>query len=258
MPAGALEIIVIDSYSTDNTVAVAESFGATVIRTTQNLLGARCLGLRLSRGDFVLLLDSDQVLVNGALARSYQLIDGFDMLLLEEHSISPSTLLQRIFSYDRRLTHSNRSGLADPIPGILLPRFYRRELIERAISRIPPPLLDFVIAHDHAIIYYESARLSNRVGMVSNAIHHREPRSMQDLWKKNFRYGESTGWLAKTGYYSALLRRREKLRVMGTDGSAIDWLASTLLLLMKAFPYELGYLKGLLNHPELRRLGDAV
>ncbi len=247
MPAKMLEIIVVDSYSTDNTVAIADSLEATVIRTTQKLLGARCLGIRLSRGDFVLLLDSDQVLVNGAIVRSYQLIDGFDMLLLEEHSISPSTLLQRIFYRERRLTHSNRSGLTDPIAGILLPRFYRRELIERAISKIPQPLLDFVIAHDHAIIYYESARLSNRVGMVSNAIHHEEPRSMQDLWKKNFRYGVSTGWLAKTGYYSALLRRREKLRVMGIHGSAIDWLASVMLLSMKALPYQLGYLKGLLT-----------
>ena len=249
MHEGALETIVVDSYSEDNTVAIAESFGATVIRTTQKLLGARCLGLELSRGDFVLLLDSDQVLADCVLARSYQLIDEFDMLLLEEHSISPSSMLQRIFYHERRLAHSNRSGHADPNAGILLPRFYRRELLERAISKIPQPLLDFVIAHDHAIIYYESARLSNRVGMVSNAIYHQEPRSMQDLWKKNFRYGVSTGWLAKTGYYSALLNPRKKLRVMGTEGSSIDWLASLLLLSMKAVPYEFGYMKGLLSLP---------
>lgn len=73
----ACEIIVVDSGSTDGTVAIAESFGARVIR--QSWLGfaaQKNFAIAQATGDWVLSLDADEELapgLAGALARALQL-----------------------------------------------------------------------------------------------------------------------------------------------------------------------------------------
>lgn len=65
------EIVLVDTGSTDDTVAIAESFGAKVIRTTwpDDFSAPRNLGLRAATGDWILVLDADEFLQPGACAR---------------------------------------------------------------------------------------------------------------------------------------------------------------------------------------------
>jgi len=56
------EIIVIDDFSNDETVTIAESFEAKIIRQKCNPAQARNLGVECSSGEYVLFLDSDQIL----------------------------------------------------------------------------------------------------------------------------------------------------------------------------------------------------
>ena len=60
----ALEVIVVDDGSTDDSIAVAESFGVTVLRTPSNggCASARNLGVRHSSGEILFFLDSDVAL----------------------------------------------------------------------------------------------------------------------------------------------------------------------------------------------------
>jgi len=59
------EIVILDTGSTDETVAIAQSFGAQVYQTTwgNDFAAARNQALKYVHGDWVLVLDADEVLV---------------------------------------------------------------------------------------------------------------------------------------------------------------------------------------------------
>lgn len=235
-----IEVIIVDSNSKDDTVKIASSKGCKVIFTEWKLLGARYLGCKAASGEFVLMLDSDQVLLEDALERSLPLFEDYDMLCLEERSYTANTLIQKMFEADRRLINNEPHIQLDPIRGTLLARFYKRTLLERAFEAIPKSLLPSVIAHDHAIIYYEACKLSDRVNILSNAVYHNEPATIFDLWKKNFRYGRSTRAIISNGYYNDLIRRKTHLRRTNTRKITRDRILSSLLLSLKAPAYLLG------------------
>lgn len=66
---GEVQILVIDDGSTDHTAAVAQDLGVQVLKKEQGgAASARNAGLRAAVGDWVLLLDADDVLTDGAVA----------------------------------------------------------------------------------------------------------------------------------------------------------------------------------------------
>lgn len=205
------ETIIIDSNSTDNSREIAQDFGACVVLYDGKLLGARYIGVKESQGEYILLLDSDQILQETAIERACEMMEGNDygMLVFEEHSYEPKTWVQRKLQAQRKASHASANGL-DPQwrgRGGLLARFYRRGLLEKAFERIPRDLLPIVAAHDHAIIHQEAYNLSSRVGILTNAVWHIEPASLFELAKKSYKWGKTTKPLAKTGYYKEILRR---------------------------------------------------
>ena len=205
-----IETIIVDSKSGDDTTAkIAASRGCKVISTDWKLLGARYLGCKAASGEFVLMLDSDQVLLEDAIERSLPLFKDYDMLCLGETSYTYNTLIQKMFEADRRIIHNEAHIQLHPIYGTLLARFYKRNLLERAFEAIPKQLLPSVVAHDHAIIYYEAWRLSDSVKILPNAVYHNEPATVLELWKKNFRYGRSTRALIANGYYNDFIKKQD-------------------------------------------------
>lgn len=235
-----IEVVVVDSHSNDGTRKIAENFDVKLITTEEKLLGARYKGLKESRGEYVLLLDADQILDNTVIARSLEMFKDYDMLCLEEHSYKPKTWIQRLFEADRCLVHNLASLHLNPLEGVLLARFYKRGILERALEAIPKDLMPIVVAHDHAIIYYEAYRVSQRVGILRNAVWHMEPASLVELWRKNYRYGRTTKELLKTGFYQDLLKKKVRFR----KGALKDWklgLQTYLLLSMKGIGYYMGY-----------------
>jgi glycosyltransferase involved in cell wall biosynthesis len=236
-----IEVIVVDSYSKDETVKIAERFDVKVIQTDYKLLGARYIGFKKSSGDVILLLDSDQILERTAIERAVRLLNnGYDMLCMEEHTFEPKGWISKMFEADRRLIHKFADMHLDPLEGVLLARVYRREILHKAFKNIPQTLFPIVVAHDHAIIYYESYRLSQKVGIVPNAVWHIEPSSLWGLIQKNYRYGKSTYSLVKSGYYQDLLKKKIRFR----KGALRDWrlgLQTYLLLILKGVSYYAGY-----------------
>jgi glycosyltransferase involved in cell wall biosynthesis len=237
-----LEIIIVDSCSKDRTIEIAKGFDAKIVQTNWKLLGSRYLGFKESNGEFILLLDSDQILERTTIERSLKMIKNgrFDMLCLEEHTFEPKGWVQKLFEADRKLVHKFSEIHLDPVEGVLLARIYKREILNKVFESIPKALFPVVVAHDHAIIYYEAYKLAKKVGILPNAVWHIEPNSLWDLVKKNFRYGESTYILSKTGYYQNLLKRKVRFR----KGALKEWrfgLQSCLLLIIKGIGYTIGY-----------------
>jgi len=234
------EIIVVDSNSVDNTTTIAKKFKCKVIMTEWKLLGARYLGMEASEGDYILLLDSDQILEENTIQKSMDYFNKYDMLCLEEKSLNPKTLIEKMFNADRRLILKDSNLQLDPIYGAMLPRFFKRSVLSKAFTSIPSRFLPFVVAHDHAIIYFEAHKVSAKVTIIPNAVQHKEPSGILELWKKNFRYGRSTKKLSKEKYYNDLVKRKTRFRKSKSSLSK-DKIMSSLLLLIKAPSYLIGY-----------------
>jgi glycosyltransferase involved in cell wall biosynthesis len=233
-----IEIIVIDSKSNDDTVQIAKRMGARVVSTDWKLLGARYLGWKASKGEHVLLLDSDQILYPRTIERLVNESEKYDMMCMEEIPHNPTSFLEKLFVADRELINSKAEMHLDPIEGVMLARFYRKSILDLVFRKIPIDKLHNVVAHDHAIIYYEAYNISPKAGVLSRAVMHKEPTSIGELWKKNYRYGRTTRELVKSNLYVDLLRKKTRAR----KGSSWNFksIQSLLLLFLKGVPYVIG------------------
>lgn len=236
-----VDVIVVDSYSTDKTKDIAEKYGAKFFSTKWKLLGARWVGFEKSKGDYILLLDSDQILENTALERAIKMVhERYGMLCLEEHTYEPKTWIQKLFDADRRSTAKLGIHL-DPNDGTALARFYERSLLIKAFEVIPKDLFPTVVIQDHTIIYYEAYKINPKVAVLPNAIWHIEPSSLIELWRKYHRYGKSTRQLFNSGFYQNLALKENKFR------KKTFWRSKSkthLLLMLKTLAYQIGYWSG--------------
>jgi glycosyltransferase involved in cell wall biosynthesis len=235
-----IEIIIVDSNSTDNTVKMSQKMGCKVLFTDWKLLGARYEGLKAASGDYILMLDSDQMLERSSVERSIVFFENYDMLCLEEMTFTAKTFVEKLFEADRKIIHEECEIQLHPVYGTLLARFYKKDLLEEAFKSIPETLFPFVVFHDHAIIYYEAWRLSNKVTIVPNAVWHKEAMSIIELWKKNFRYGRSTKELLKRGHYKNFVKKKTFRFRQTRSKVSKDKFLSSFLLLLKAPAYLIG------------------
>lgn len=234
-----IEIIIVDSYSKDNTIKIAKEYGARIVQTRGGLLWARYLGHKHVRGEIEVLLDSDQILSPDAIEQSVRKIkNGYDMLILEEKSYSPRTLLQWFFYFDR--VHIHRIRDIHYIHGVLLARVYKYEIIDKAfiniVKRLPLDILYKLVSQDHALIYYEAwrARGYPKIDIIPNAVYHIEPASFKQLIRKFYRYGRTE--LNITYYYPELSRKISPRKI----NTSFEALISLILWMLKAVPYALG------------------
>ena len=242
-----IETLIIDSLSSDMTTEIAASHGATVITYEGRLLGARRQGLLHSRGEYILLLDSDQVLEATAVERAVSMMGKYDMLVLEEVSYEPKSWLQKLFCADRKLIHKHVDDRSlDPLEGTLLPRFFKREVLLQAFDAIPEELIPLVVHHDHAILYLEARKITPKVGVLTTAVFHREPSSLVTAWKRNFRYGRSLGELPPSDRYRELIDKRDRGFRKGSlsPGNLRLGLQSFLLLMLLKTAQKVGYWLG--------------
>ena len=237
------EIVLIDSNSKDKTVEIAKNLGCKIIIYDGKLLGARYVGAIQSNGDYVLMIDSDQVLEPSTLQRCIDKAKEFDMLVLEEHCYRTDNWIEKLFEMDRKLIHNVKDF--SPISGVMLPRFYKKELAIKAFEAIPEKIRFTVAGQDHAIIYFEAYKLSKKVSIISDAVKHIEPNTLRQIWKKFYRWGKTSRNLHKITHYKELLSKKERFRSgLFTKGMYKESFASIILLVLKGIPFKLGYYFG--------------
>ena len=238
-----IELILIDSNSTDKTLKIAEDFGAKVYQYEGTLLGARELGAKKAKGTYILLVDSDHILEKTTVERGVKALKQFDMLWLYERSWKPKKLLERLYDADRELVQKYSKDFIKPIGGVILPRFYKKDLLVKAFENIPKKILPLCVAHDHAIIYLEAYRLSKKIDKLDNAIWHMEPWSWSNLFKKTYRYGVTTRKLVENKVYPELLQSKIRGRKIKFKDLGLS-LKSNILRFIRAIPYLYGYYTG--------------
>lgn len=235
-----IEVNIIDGDSKDRTLDIAKELGVKqIIICKDALLKARYEGVKVAEGEYILLLDSDQILEPNAIERSIELIEaGNDMLVLGEDVYNATSFLEKLFQQDRKLVHAVKDF--NPYTSVMLPRFYRASILKKAFEAIPTEVLDNVGGQDHALIYYEAWQHSQAVALVPHAVKHIEPSSIKVMVKKFYRWGYSSE-AAHHPRYEELLSKKERFRKgIFTRGLVTASFASILLLLIKGVPYYAG------------------
>lgn len=238
-----IEINIVDGGSSDETITIARKHGIEdIITCRMALLGARYEGLRRADGEYILLLDSDQILNPTAIERAVRKMagEGIKMLVLEEDVYQANNWLEKLFQQDRKLVHHVKD--LSPYSGVMLPRFYETSILRAAFSNIPEDALANVGGQDHAIIYFEAWQQSKEIDVLPDGIQHVEPNSLKLIFKKFYRWG-FTSKAASNPRYKELLASKERFRNgLFSKGTVKASFASIALLLIKGVPYKVGKL----------------
>jgi glycosyltransferase involved in cell wall biosynthesis len=228
-----VEVIVVDSNSTDGTAHIAEG-RARVITIESSMTEARLVGARQSRGEFVFNLDSDQYLEPHAILSALQARS--PIVAFGEVS-DGGGLVAKINRLDLSSTQSAWKDNIDPLRGQIRPRFYKRELLLQALEEIPPKILNLRPSpfSEDSLIFYNAYRREPAVAFVPNAIHHDVSLGLVAYMKKWHRYG--VGARAYKGTpYEILIAQRGSRR-----GNGLGRLASVPALVTRGVPFALGY-----------------
>ncbi len=238
-----VEIVVADDASTDETTEIARSFGASVV-DARPLLEQRYQGFKASTADLVVMLDSDQLLEENALSRCLEAMGDHDIVVLGERSVEGGGWVSRLYAADKRLLHARADYYADVKRANLLPRVYRRSVLEQAFAQIPERVRKTPLAPDLDIIFTAVASRTTSVGVVPDAVRHLEMDSLRELWRKYFRWGSMLPRLyGELPHLRALNRTQVVSRFRGR-GPMRDHLQAYALVGLKSAPYVLGYVKG--------------
>jgi len=233
-----IEIILIDSYSKDKTLEIAKRYGCKIVMCKGGLLEARIRGAEKSKGEYVLFLDSDQILHAETIEKCVEAMKDKDCLWLYERAYNRNKWLPSLYDADRVLVQKFLEE------DVVLPRFFKKTLLLKAMKNIPVEIYDVCKAHDHLILRNEFLKVSHDMGHVGNfevpAVEHIEPSSIPSLIKKQYRWGRTTRDFYEKGFYRDMIKGRDKFRKIHAGDSSLS-AKSFILRVLRGIPYKLGY-----------------
>lgn len=236
-----IEINIIDGGKDDGTADVAKKWQAKHFFFKSLLLAARYEGVKLAKGKYTLIFDSDQILEPNAIKKAIMIAENnmLDMLVFEEDVYKKETFIENLFAMDRRLI--NKVNDLSPYTGVIMPRFFKTQILKKAYENIPKKYFKDTGGPDHAIVYYEASLITTKIGVVNSAVKHMEPSTLAYLIKKFYRWGY-TSTVVSYGKYSNLMRQKERFRTgLFTKGLILESFGSILLLIIKGVAFKLGY-----------------
>jgi len=179
-----IEIIVIDSHSQDDTVNIALNKGVKIFYKI-GLFHQRLLGIKKSKGKYILLLDSDQVLEETAIEKCVILSETNKKplgIILNE--ISKPVIKGPIATLQAEYVQLIHTGDWDPILGTALPRFFPVNLLKE-LNPLPREIGYF----DHLYIYNKMVEKGLTSIFSKEAIVYHYERNMPiKMLKKFYKY----------------------------------------------------------------------
>ena len=176
------EILLIDNFSTDDTLKTVSTYPVKLYQINSNISKANNLGIEKARGDYILFLDSDQVLTSGFLEECAKLIKDFgvDCIGYINVFVDPNSHYR---SSKCNLLRNIESFLgAEPSDGIYC--YSRRIINDKAFDERLKALVDY---------YFRREILENNpsvnVGYVKSLVLHFHPPSVSWHIKRWLRYG---------------------------------------------------------------------
>lgn len=177
-----IEITVVDGFSDDSTVEVARRHRCNVVITEgRGMAKQTSIGFRLARGTYLYRHDSDVVLDSGAIAEAVDLCenqgyDGVSVIWLPDPSISFWAKVRRL-EWECKIQDKSRIGA----------RFVRREVVEELGG-----LNEEMVAGEDYDLYNRLSSARKKMGVIqSTGLHLGEPKSLGEIVRKQFRYGQT-------------------------------------------------------------------
>jgi len=233
-----IEVIIVDGYSKDQTLKIAGEYNCRVIMCRGGLMEARIVGIKKSKGRYVLFIDSDQIIHQASIEKAIEKIKDYYYLWLYERAYNKEKILPSLYDADRLLTQKYLGE------GVVLPRFFRKDVLSKAVSRIPKGIYEVCRAHEHLVIFHEIKKISKKMGVIGTkeepAVEHIEPSNFLILFKKQYRWGKTTREFYEKGFYQNLISKKNRFRRFYKED--IVWsIKSFILRVFRGIPYKLGY-----------------
>jgi len=178
-----IEIIIVDKFSTDKTVDIAERHGAKVIQDGGERTRAKNIGLRNAKGENVCFIDSDMELTPKVIEECVSLIETDENIggvIISERSVGDSFWV-RVRDFERSFYAGTEIESA---------RFFRKDLALK------------VGGFDEDVVFFEESTLPQKIEKLgynvrartkAEILHHEENFSLLKWLKKKYYYGK-TAW----------------------------------------------------------------
>ena len=246
----SIEIIIVDNFSDDATVAIATEFGTRVIRQRSTPALARNVGIANSTSMYVLFLDSDQVLstsvawecVEKCERQKVGMVRVPEVFVGKSFWASCSASWKNFYGKVGRKCGENGNILAGE------PRFFIREQLVRA------GMLDSGLfwGEDYDL-HQRMRRAGIREACCESRLYHYEPETIREILFKTLHYGSSMpDYTRRTGQRvmwpltrHSLLTFRELFKVNRKRLSTM--IGCTVLLCLKTYFMAFGIIMGSLT-----------
>ncbi len=175
-----LEVIVVDRFSTDSTVAIAKEYTDRVYSAGPERSSQYNLGFRLAEGNLVYRIDSDFVLEPDVIREAVdRIVEGYEAVVVPNEPDPSVSFWARVRALEGRCYHDDEWHVAA--------RFFQSSVLRSAGG------------YDESLVAGEDYDLHNRllqagcrVGRIaSKEIHLGEPKSLREVYGKYYYYGRS-------------------------------------------------------------------
>jgi len=174
-----IEVVVVDSYSNDNTQEIAEKYGVNVIEIKAGMSQARNIGVERATGNLILSLDSDMELTPSVVEECVNRVkEGIDAVIIPEVSVGVG-----FWAKCRALEKS--CYICDDL--IEASRFFTREVFEKVEGYDPE-----LEAGEDWDLNQRIKKAGYRIRRINPFIKHHEGRlSLWKTVKKKHQYGKT-------------------------------------------------------------------
>jgi glycosyltransferase involved in cell wall biosynthesis len=184
----AFEVIIIDALSADKTIQIAEDFGAKIIRCKCNPSEARNFGVVASVGEYVLFLDSDQVLTPRIIEECVKKCENEKVEMVRLPEVFVGRGFWSICSAVWKNHYAKVEHLYGTHAGLMHggARFFIKTQLEKI------GMFDVALLWGEDYDVYERLKNMNvKEAYCISVLYHYESVSLRQWFMKNLRYGET-------------------------------------------------------------------
>jgi glycosyltransferase involved in cell wall biosynthesis len=176
---GPIEIILVDNYSTDSTVEIAEKNGALVLLRAGGRSAQKNWGAKLARGEYLYFVDSDLILEPDVISRCLAAIEGVDGVLVRTLDVNRGSRAAQLIASRKRILSYDALNVAV--------RFVRKDVFD-SLGGFDPNIYVGMDTDFHRRFLHEGFR-----ARYSSATewHLGSPLTLRGWLKRNFYYAPS-------------------------------------------------------------------